>query len=165
MNDHPSSSAVQVEAEARIVAAVAAALRLDLINDRSITSIPIGDQVHVEVDAATRDRSTVVEAYARQGSLKGAQLKKIAQDVLKLALIKAERAPAETRAVIAFASDEARQSISGWVQEAADRFGVTLLTVEIPTDLRNKIVHAQNRQIMINVDEVADDMALDDPRD
>ena len=50
--------------------------------------------------------------------------------MLKLALIKAEREPASTRALIVFASDEARLSITGWVREAVDRFGVRLMTVD-----------------------------------
>lgn len=159
--EHPSNSAVQKSAEASIIAAAAAALSLDLVRDRQATSISIGDHVHVEVDAATYDQSTVVEAYARQGTLKGAQLKKIAQDVLKLALIKQHRAPADTVAVIVFASDEAQRSISGWVREAADRFGVCLMTVEIPPEVRAAIVQAQSRQVMINAIDVADDVSLE----
>jgi hypothetical protein len=76
------------------------------------------------VDAATADRSTVVEAYARQGKLKGAQLKKIAQDILKLALLKRQPGHERTETIIAFASQEAHDSISGWLQEAAAEFGV-----------------------------------------
>jgi hypothetical protein len=78
----------------------------------------------IEVDAATADRSTVVEAYARQGKLKGAQLKKIAQDILKLALLKRQPGHERTETIIAFASQEAHDSISGWLQEAAAEFGV-----------------------------------------
>ena len=74
--DHPSSSAVQKAAEASIVDAAAKALGLDLIRDRGVTSVVIGEGLHVEVDAATRDQSTVIEAYARQGALKGAQLRR-----------------------------------------------------------------------------------------
>lgn len=103
----------------------------------------------------------MIEAYARQGTLNGAQPKKIAQDVLKLALIKAAREPATTHAVIVVASDEARLSITGWVRESADRFGVRLMTVEIPSDLRERIVIAQSRQVMVNAVDVVDDVALD----
>lgn len=152
---------MQKEAEAGIIDAAAAVLGFDLVRERDITSISIGDGVHVEVDAAADDLSIVVEAYARQGPLKGAQLKKIAQDILKLALIKAHRAPADTNAVIVFASDEAQRSITGWLREAANRFGVRLMTVDIPSDLREAIIQAQSRQVMINAVDLADDVALE----
>jgi hypothetical protein len=159
---HPSSSAVQREAEVSIVAAASATLSVDLVQDRDITSIAIGTDSHVEVDGATRDRSVVVEAYARQGKLRGAQLKKIAQDVLKLATIKDEMGRDETRAVIAFADEDARRSIGGWVRQAADRFGVELITVEISAELREKILAAQRRQVMINGAELAGDVAVEE---
>ena len=98
--------------------------------------VPVGGGACVEVDASTRDHSTVVEAYARQGKLKGAQLKKIGQDILKLALLCKHRLPAETQAFIAFASEEARQSVGGWLEEAAERFGVTLIAVVDLDDAR-----------------------------
>ncbi len=161
-SDHPSSSAAQLKAEGVIVAAVADQLGLDLRCERLVTSIPISKNAHVEVDAATPDRSTVVEAYARQGKLRGAQLKKVAQDVLKLSLVKTERAPADTRAVIAFASEEACQSITGWVREAANRLGIEFVVVAVPLDVRDEILRAQNRQVMVNIDQVADDVAIED---
>ncbi len=161
-DNHPSSSAVQLEAEVSIVAAASTTLSADLVRERDITSIPVGSGAHVEVDGATRDRSVVVEAYARQGTLKGAQLKKIAQDVLKLAVIKDELGRDGTRAVIAFADESARQSIGGWVREAADRFGVELLTVEVSAELRDKILAAQRRQVMVNGADLAGDMTVDE---
>lgn len=95
-------------------------------------------------------------------SLRGAQLKKIGQDILKLALLKREATFTGTRAIIAFASAEARDSVRGWLRRAADAFGVELLVVAIPEDLRNEILSAQSKQMMMNVDptlaEIADDV-------
>lgn len=102
-----------------------------------------------------------MEAYARQGSLKGAQLKKIGQDILKLALLQLEATFAGTRAIIAFASDEARDSVRGWLRRAADAFGVELLVVPISKDLRNEILSAQSRQTMVNIDATLADIAED----
>jgi hypothetical protein len=102
----------------------------------------------------------VVEAYARQGRLKGAQPKKIAQDILKLALFKRVPGREGTRAVIAFASPEAHRSITGWLQHAADSFGVEFVVVEITDQTRTAIRAAQDRQIMANNDVVADDVDL-----
>ena len=71
------------------------------------------------------------------------------------------RAPADTHAVIVFASQEAQRSITGWVREAAIRFDVRLMTVEIPSDLREAIIRAQSRQVMINAVDLADDVAIE----
>lgn len=115
--------------------------------------------MHIELDAISFDGTVVVEAYARQGALKGAQLKKVAQDVLKLALL--ERAGGHVqRRVIVFASVEAEQSVGGWVRLAADHFGVEFLVVEIPEALRGLILSAQGRQVMVNVDLVAADIVV-----
>jgi hypothetical protein len=158
--EHLSSSAVQTEAETEILCALASKCGIELVHHPE--KILLGGGVYVEVDGATPDRSVVVEAYARQGKLKGAQPKKIAQDILKLALLKRESGRKRTRAVIAFASQEARDSISGWIQQAAKSFDIELIVVEIPEQLRDQICAAQHRQIMVNLDHVADDIGLSD---
>lgn len=68
--EHLSSSAVQTEAEEEIVCALARKCGVELIHQPG--KIPLGGGVYVEVDGATPDLSVVVEAYARQGKLKGA---------------------------------------------------------------------------------------------
>lgn len=152
-----SSSAVQTNAEGEIVASLAKERRIGLKQQPG--KIALHGGVYIEVDAATEDGGIVVEAYARQGRLKGAQLKKVAQDILKLALLKREPKREQTQAIIAFASQEAYDSISGWVRQAATSFGVELVVVPISEELREKIVKAQGRQVMVNVDEIADDVA------
>lgn len=141
---------------------MAGALSVELETTRDVTSISLAGGVRIEVDAATRDASVVVEAYARQGRLKSAQLKKIAQDILKLALLKREPGRQSTAAIIVFASQEARDSVSGWVGQAADSFDVTLKVVDIPENLREQIRLAQSRQVMVNLDQVADDVGLNE---
>lgn len=159
---HPSDSAVQQQAEACIIASLADTLGLYPVPAPGRITLPGG--VWVEVDACCRDNSVFVEAYARQGPLKGAQLKKIAQDILKLALLKREATFADSRAIIAFASHEARDSVRGWLRRAAETFGVELLVVPISENLRDKIVSAQKRQEMVNVDvshaDIAEDVEL-----
>lgn len=158
LSEHPSSSLTQLRAEKEIVEALARRLDVDLrLRPGKVT---VADGVAIEVDAASADFSVVVEAYARQGRLKGAQPKKIAQDILKLALFKRIPGREATRAVIAFASPEARKSVTGWLQHAADSFGVELVVVEVTDQTRAAIQAAQDRQIMVNNDVVADDVAF-----
>ena len=157
--EHLSSSVIQTMAEKKIVAAVAAGRGIKLICKPG--KITLAGGVNIEVDAATADESVVVEAYARQGKLKGAQPKKIAQDILKLALLKREAGRERTEAIVAFASQQARDSISGWLRQAAETFDVQLEVVDIPQDLRDQILQAPSRQVMVNLDQVADDVGID----
>ena len=140
-----SDSAVQRRAEADIIAAS------EGLNCREVPGrITLTGDVCVEVDARTNDGSVFVEAYARQGSLKGAQLKKIGQDVLKLALVKREAEYANARAIIAFAGDEARDSATpseAGCSERRELFDVELRVVSISSDLRAGILSAQGRQL------------------
>ncbi|SIM54915.1 hypothetical protein [Micromonospora cremea] len=154
---HQSDSQTQRRAEEEIVAGLAASLGVVLTKPARIA---LSGGVFVEVDAATPDMGVVVEAYARQGRLKGAQPKKIAQDVLKLALLKREPGWEGTRTIIAFASHDARDSISGWLARAAAEFGVELFVVEIPEALRARILNTQRHQVMVNANLLADDLVV-----
>jgi hypothetical protein len=89
---------VQRQAEVDIVTALAADQSLKLNSKPGRVTLRGG--VWVEVDARSDNGSVFVEAYARQGELKGAQLKKIGQDILKLALLsqKTARHPPGDRA-------------------------------------------------------------------
>lgn len=150
-----SSSRVQQDAESVILDAASELLGCGPLTPRRVT---LSNGVHVEVDGVSADEGVFAEAYARQGALRGAQLKKIAQDILKLAM--ARRVRGEVDVVIVFASQEAHDSIRGWLRHAADSFGVRLLVVDIAEEWREKIRKAQRGQIMVNlnVDEVADDV-------
>jgi len=92
-SEHLSDSSVQRRAEATFIAALADSLGLVLL--ASPGRISLAGDVWVEVDARSPDSSVFVEAYARQGSLKGAQVKK--QDILKLALLQREATFVGTR--------------------------------------------------------------------
>jgi len=158
-SEHLSDSTVQQKAEAAIISALAEHLGVpDSLRPRKL-STPGGSSV--QLDACSEDKSVLVEAYARQGKLKGAQIKKISQDVLKLALLKRDDSLSSSRAIIVFASEEARASITGWVRSAADQFGVELMVVDIPEDVRDDIRSAQARQVMVNVQVAADEVVED----
>lgn len=161
MTTHQSDSAVQREAERAIVDALAAELGVVLVGGGTLS---LGGGVRIQLDARSEDGKFAVEAYARQGTLKGGQLKKIAQDVLKLALLRNEPDHADVRAIIAFASQEARSSITGWVKRAADVFGVELYIVDIDPDLRATILATQDQQKMVNIalPAAADDITHED---
>lgn len=160
---HLSDSAVQRNAEGAIVAALAAKLGFEgALKPKRVRVLGGG---FVQLDACSDDESILVEAYARQGKLKGAQIKKVSQDILKLALLKRDPRLRDSRAIAVFASEEARGSVTGWIRSAADQFGIELAVVDIPEALRDEIKSAQARQVMVNaeipIDDLADDVTLE----
>ena len=156
---HQSDSAVQRSAEKHIIDALAISTGIEFDTDPG--RITLAGGVWVEVDARSNQGSVFVKAYARQGKLKGAQIKKIGPDILKLALLRRKEQNLGARAIIAFASQEASDSIRGWLRRAAEEFGVELMVVEIDQSLREQILAAQNRQIMVNVDATVVDVVED----
>lgn len=149
-------SVVQRDAQEHIVRLLAADLKVELVNNPE--AITLDDHSRVEVDAASADLRFLVEAYARQGKLRGGQLKKIAQDVLKLAHVKRDPRFTNAETIIVFASREALDSVSGWLRAAADRFEVQLKAVALDNELQARILSAQGKQKMVSVDQVADDV-------
>ena len=144
---HASDSTEQRLAEMEIVTLLSAELGVMLGPGGRIH---VGDGSYVQVDARTSDDRVLVEVYARQGALHGGQLKKIGQDILKFALLRQQDHLAESQLIIAFASQEAVDSIRGWVAVAAFNFGVELRLVDIGAELRSILVAAQARQVMQN---------------
>jgi hypothetical protein len=145
-----SDSKPQRDAEVIILAALGRLLGLVFVKAPRILVGP--GTAWVEIDGATADLSVLVEVYARQGTLKGGQPKKIAQDILKLALVKRNVKYGNARTIVAFASRAAHDSIRGWLREAAAEFGVELVLVDVADspDLVAGLIAAQDRQKMVN---------------
>ena len=71
------------------------------------------DAARVELDGAAADESVLVEVFARIGKLKGAaSFTKVSTDTLKLIASKASSS--NVRLVLAFADQEAAESVVGW---------------------------------------------------
>jgi len=87
----------------------------------------------------------------RQGKLKGGQIHKVAQDVLKLVTVRKLLAPnAQLYVVFADKSAAAILDGRGWLAEAARAWDVKPLVVRLDTKLRGELNKAQDRQRMIN---------------
>ena len=149
-------STTQREAEAMILVEASSQLDLPRLTPRTIV---VGEGVSVTVDGAAD--GIVVEVYARQGKLKSAQLKKVAQDILKFRLLR-EVGAVQGQMLLIFASDEARASVRGWVLLAARTAGIELVVVDVGDEWRARLLDAQARQVMsspLAVGDVADDSA------
>lgn len=144
-SEHPSSSNFQSnDVELALMKAASIELCTELMRD----SILIPGCTHpVQVDGVSRSASPplLVEAYAHIGKLKGAQPDKLAQDILKLRLIKelCEEFK-DARLVIVFPKQSTGPS--GWLKVAAQTRGAVLLPVTIDPDLIQKLLSIRRKQ-------------------
>ncbi len=144
---HASDSLEQREAESAVLELVQAKLGCALVPE----SFSIGDGVSVKLDGINRDRHVLCEIYCRIGRLKGSQPDKVAADMLKLVLV--ERAlGGQWQKLICFADNDAAKSFRGksWLAAAVTRMGFEILVVELPAEVREQLIAAQRRQVMVN---------------
>jgi len=90
----------------------------------------------------------LVEVFARVGKLRGAQLHKVSTDVLKLLAIR-ESKP-ESTLILAFADQEAANSIVGWRATVLEHNQIERVVADLPPGEREAIRAAQRRQNMGN---------------
>lgn len=113
-------------------------------------SLSLPDGPHVDIDGAARDRSVLVEVFAHQGRLRGAQFDKVARDALKLITI--ARQHPDARLMLAFGDEAASACVTGksWLAEALRTWGVEVMVVSLEEEVRAGLVAAQARQVMTN---------------
>lgn len=148
MPPHASDSAVQRQSELLIIAEVAVKVGRPL----SSKTIALPGGATVQVDGVDDDETVFVEAFARQGALKGGQKHKVCQDALKLITI-GRRRP-EARLILAFADDAAAKYARGgtWVAEALADWNVEVLVVDLSAADRAAIRAVQAAQLMRNAE-------------
>jgi len=143
MATHPSDSRAQRDAEVVIVAALSEQLNVPL---RKL-SVPTGNGGRVEFDGASDDRTVLVEAYAHQGALRGAQPKKLATDALKLSWM-GGRLGAK-RLVLAVADEQVEAYLrrpSAWLTQALIDLGVEVIRVDVDDATAAALQEAQTTQ-------------------
>lgn len=142
-----SDSAEQRQAEVVILAALTA--QLGVVFEKKRLDLPGGSRV--EIDGVADDESVLVEVFAHQGPLKGAQIHKVARDALKLITVARSRTPAP-RLILVLGDDEAYKSVTGksWLSEALKMWGIEPFTAELDEVARAAVLAAQARQVMIN---------------
>lgn len=148
---HPSDSLAQRNAEAVLRGLLGHRLGMELRTKR----VDLGDQAYVEIDGVNSDRRVICEIYCRIGKLLPAQKKKIAADILKLMV--AEKAlTGKWRKILCFADATAAAEVRGrsWLAKAAALEGFEILVLDLPSEIRESIVSAQARQVMINREEI-----------
>ena len=145
---HVSDSLVQRRAEEVIRGLLAE--RLGVVLAPRIIKLKAG--APVQVDAASPDDRVLAEIFARQGTLKGGQQKKVAIDTLKLITVRKERPGTELVLCFADQAAAAYATGAGWLAQALRTWEVRVEVVDISQELRDEILAAQRTQTMVNPD-------------
>lgn len=141
---HLSLSDVQKEAEECALELIRAQPGYSALKAKRVT---VGDGYCQPDGVVTSGSKKIVEVYAKVGALKGAQSKKVATDILKFATIRRQAGYEKARCELYFVDHEARDSVRGWMNEAAGEFGVALKVVPgFPSSMTRKLLAAQKRQ-------------------
>lgn len=143
-----SSSNEQQEIEKYVFAKLEAMLQVSLQNNPKIY---LADGVHIEPDFYSEEETVVGEIFAHHGKLKVGQSHKVAQDILKMLLLEKMRGRTY-RKYLVVCDGEIEKALTGKsaLAESIRQFEVELICIALPEDLRNKILIAQNRQVMVN---------------
>lgn len=110
--------------------------------------LSVGDGIRVAVDAGYADHSVMIEIFARQGKLLDGQKRKIAKDILKLALLRNKYPNA--RLILAFANPLINDYLSRgtWISLTVRQFNLEPKDVfaDLSTASKARISEAQYRQ-------------------
>lgn len=111
----------------------------------------LANGVHIEPDLYSEKEKTVCEIYAHIGKLKVGQQHKISQDILKMILLEKSRGVTYRKIIITL-DDEVEKFLKGksFIAESIRQFGIEIKRVEISKEMKEQIVTAQKRQVMIN---------------
>jgi hypothetical protein len=143
---HHSDSYEQQSAEPLILAGLSVEFDVDL----TPRSLFLDGGARVDVDGVAKDESMLVEVFAHQGRLKGAQFHKVARDALKL--ITLARSRQKARLILAFGDQDAAACVTAgsWLAETLRTWGIEVFVVDLDEGVRNGLRAAQARQVMIN---------------
>jgi len=137
---HHSDSSVQRDAEHVIREGVAASIGKPLA-PATVTFGP--DDTALAVDGVAEDESVLLEVFAHVGKMKGSQKHKVALDAFRLVTLKQSRPDA--RLILAF-GDQAAATYAlttGWLAKALQVWGIDVMVVDIPSDLRDRLTATQ----------------------
>jgi hypothetical protein len=102
------------------------------------------------LDGVNSTGSRMVEVNAHAGKLESIDLPKVTEDILRFAAIKRQPGRENAKCEIYFVDPRARDSIAGWIRQAAAELGVGLEVVEgFPEKLLGKLTKAQKSRTKI----------------
>jgi hypothetical protein len=116
------------------------------LNPATIT-VPSGERV--EVDGADANRTVLAECWAHQGPSKSAQRHKVLADAFKLAWVATILYP-RPQLILCLSDPQAATPFSpgarSWAARALQDHHISVTVVDLPDDLRQRLLEAQRRQ-------------------
>ena len=149
MNDHPSGSVVQQDAEIELLQILGQKLGYNL----EPHNIKLNRKSSIQIDGFSAKGRILCEVYAHIGTLRGGQPDKLAADILKLNLA-ARRKGGRWRKILLFADESACKQLKGssWLAEACKDSRIEIEVMETSEEIRENIAAAQRRQKMVNAE-------------
>ena len=107
----------------------------------------LDDRKWVEVDGFSASPPSLCEAWAHIGPPKSAQKNKVMADALKLLFVDSFLGTNSKRTLLLCDGEAARpfQGV-GWRGLCLARYGITVEIIEVPLEIRTKVIAAQKRQ-------------------
>lgn len=139
----PGDSAEQREAETVMIRLLSDSIGVALAPEH--IELPEGGRL--QLDGFSREPCVACEAWAHQGEAKAAQKDKVTKDVLKLMFVRG-LLKRDVRSILLFSDEAAAKFLraKSWRAQAMRSLGIEIHVVELPPDLRAKVIAAQRRQ-------------------
>lgn len=108
---------------------------------------PLDRGMWIELDGFCESPLVLCEAWAHIGPPKSAQKNKVMADAFKLVFANSLFEETAKR-ILLFADLEAAAHFTGksWMAECLHKYDIIVETMELPLDLKNKVLKAQKRQ-------------------
>lgn len=148
MNTGNSKSIEQQEAQIYLSSEIEKWLGCGL---KKNVKVYLGNGVHIEPDLYSEEEKIICEVYAHVGKLKGGQPHKISQDILKMLLLEQCRG-VKFRKIIISLDGDVEKFLNGksFIAESVRQFDIEVKRMEVTMEMKNRIVSAQKRQVMVN---------------
>ena len=151
MNTFKSNSYEQQYAENVIFVELEKILGITLTKNQRIY-LNENTKVHIQPDFYSEEESIVGEIFSHIGKYKGSQPRKIANDILKMVLLDKAKNKTHKKLFVVCRDEEKNvlENSASWLSECIRQFDVEVIKVDIPDVVKEQVLAAQKRQIMIN---------------
>lgn len=150
MKNYNSHSTEQQEAGRIIFEKVKEWLDINLVEEPKII---LGNDIftHIEPDFYSEEHLVVGEIFSHIGKAKKTQDNKIAFDILKMLLLE-KVTNKHYRKILVVCDETEYRHLNGKsvLAESIRQYGIEVKMIDIEAELRDKIVSAQQRQVMVN---------------
>lgn len=152
MTKHPSTSIEQQLSQQHIIKAVSKNIGLD-IEQLKNTKIKFNDGSYLIIGGFHKDPNVLCEASAHIGKMGGSQPHKVMNDAMKMLFVE-KSLNTNFRKILAFTDFDAARSFkeNSWRSKCLKDYGIEVMVIKIPEEIRQIVTDAQCRQKMVNIE-------------